>query len=169
MNAIIEQRSTGESAFTALIRAKALIEGYDFHSAARVYFQLLDTELTVSQRGEVLTNLGAALYMLARGRRGTAAQAQLDRARDLLVEALPLRQRLVLAPEAWATTRANLAMVHMARYAATGNSDELLSAHLALDGIEPALHDAAETALRDWVAAIRDQLLELCERRGRRR
>lgn len=165
---MIEPRPADESIFTTLSRAKTLIEGRDFDSAVLVYFQLLDAELSAPLRGEVLTNLGAALCLLARGQRGAAAQAQLDRARDLLVEALPCRPH-TQAPVAWATTRANLAVVHLARHAVSGNSDELLSAHLALDGLEPALRNSDETVLRDWVAAIRDQLLELRERRGKRR
>ena len=168
MNALIEPRQADESVFTTLGRAKAFIEGRDFDSAALLYFQLLDADLAAPLRGEVLTNLGAALCILARGQTGAAAQTQLDQARDLLVKALPCRQQ-AQAPAAWATTRANLALVHLARYELTGNSDELLSAHLALDGIEPALRNTDETGLRDWVAAVRDQLLELRERRSKRR
>jgi hypothetical protein len=165
---MIEPRPADESIFTTLSRAKDLIESRDFDSAALVYFQLLDSDLTTPLRGEVLTNLGAALCVQARAMRGPAALARLDQARDMLVRALPCRQR-AQAPAAWATTRANLALVHLARHDATGNSEELLSAHLALDGIEQALRHTDETALRDWVAAIRDQLLELQERRSKRR
>ena len=165
---MIEPRSADESVFATLARAKALIEGRDLDSAALLYFELLDAQLTAPLRGEVQTNLAAALCLLARGQRDAAALARLDQARDLLVSALPHRQRSE-APAAWATTRANLALVHLARYETTGNSNELLSAHLALDGIEQALRETEETALRDWVSAIRDQLLELRERRGKRR
>ena len=165
---MIEPRSADESFLATLSRAKALIEGRDFESATQIYFQLLDDDMATPLRAEVLTNLGASLCMLARGRRGNEARDQLDRARDLLLQALPLRQP-EQAPEAWATTRANLAVVHLARYETTGNRDELLSAHLALDGVKQALRNSGETALRDWVTAIRDQLLELRERRSRRR
>ena len=150
------------------MRAKALIEAHDFDAAALLYLEALEDDLAPLLRGEVLTNLGAALCLIARGAEGPAARAQLDEARDLLVEALPCRQRRQ-APAAWAITRANLALVHLARYEATGESGELLSAHLALDGVDKALRRSGETALQDWVAAIRDDLLELRDRRGKRR
>jgi len=154
--------------FTTLSRAKALLEARDFDSAISHYFQLLDRDLDTPLRGEVLTNLGAALCLSARGRRDMAAVAQLNQARDLLGEAVACRPRR-LAPAAWATTRANLAVVHVARYQASGNRDDLLAAHLALDGTEQALREAGDVALHDWVQAIRDQLTELGERRASRR
>lgn len=166
MNALIEPRSADESIFATLTRAKALIEGRAFESAADIYLSLLETDLPAPLRGEILTNLGAALCMAARGKRSRAARAQLDQARDLLAEALPLRQR-DQAPAAWGITRANLALVHLARYEANGDSGEVLSAHMALDGVDKVLRHAGETALRDWVAAIRDELLELRDRRGK--
>ena len=168
VNALIEPRSADESIFTTLARTRALIEGRAFEAAAGIYRSLLEAELAAPLRGEILTNLGAALCLMARGAEGPAARAQLDEARDLLVEALPCRQRRQ-APAAWAITRANLALVHLARYEATGESGELLSAHLALDGVDKALRRSGETALQDWVAAIRDDLLELRDRRGKRR
>ncbi|KQX40148.1 hypothetical protein ASD04_05785 [Devosia sp. Root436] len=165
---MIEARSADESVLATLSRAKALIEGHDFDSAVQVYSQLLKAELVAPLRGEVMTNLGAALCLLARRETGPRAQARLDQAHHLLVSALAFRSRTT-APAAWATTRANLAMVHLARYQAGGDRDELLSGHLALDGIEQALRHTDETALRDWVAAIRDQLIDLRERRHRKR
>ena len=161
MNALIEPRSADESIFTTLARTRALIEGRAFEAAAGIYRSLLEAELAAPLRGEILTNLGAALCLMARGAEGPAARALLD-------EALPCRQRRQ-APAAWAITRANLALVHLARYEATGESGELLSAHLALDGVDKALRRSGETALQDWVAAIRDDLLELRDRRGKRR
>ena len=168
VNALIEPRSADESIFTTLARARTLIEGRAFESAATIYLSLLEAELAAPLRGEILTNLGAALCMAARGNRGPAARAQLDQARDLLVEALPCRPR-DQAPSAWAITRANLALVHLARYEANRDSGEMLSAHMALDGVDRVLRHAGETALRDWVAAIRDELLELRDRRGQPR
>lgn len=168
VNALIEPRSADESIFTTLARARTLIEGRAFESAATIYLSLLEAELAAPLRGEILTNLGAALCMAARGNRGPAARAQLDQARDLLVEALPCRPR-DQAPSAWAITRANLALVHLARYEANGDSGEMLSAHLALDGVDRVLRHAGETALRDWVSAIRDELLELRDRRSKPR
>ncbi|KRA40171.1 hypothetical protein [Devosia sp. Root635] len=165
---MVEPRSADEGVLATLSRAKALIESHDFDSAVQVYFQLLKTELSGPLRGEVLTNLGAALCLLGRSETGPLAQARLDQAHHLLVSALPFRSR-IQAPAAWATTRANLAMVHLARYQAGGDRDELLSGHLALDGIEQALSHTGETALRDWATAIRDQLIDLRERRRERR
>ena len=168
MNALIEPRSADESIFTTLARAKGLIEGRAFESAADIYLSLLETDLAAPLRGEILTNLGAALCMAARSKQGPTAQAQLDQAHDLLVEALPCRPR-DQAPTAWAITRANLALVHLARYEARGDSVDLLSAHLALDGVDQVLRQAGETALRDWVSAIRDEVLELRDRRSKAR
>lgn len=165
MNAMIEPRSADESALNALTRAKALIEGRDFDAAASLYFKLLDTDLTPALRGEILTNLGAALCLSARGQPDHAALPRLEQARSLLAKALPLRSR-VDAPHAWATTRANLAVVHLARYETTNNKDDLLAAHLALDDTETVLHPTAQTGVRDWVRAIRDQLTELRDRRS---
>lgn len=165
---MIEPRSTDEGALGTLTRAKALIEIRDFDAAALLYFKVLDGELAPALRGEVLTNLGAALCMSAQGQSGQAALARLEQARSLLADALPLRSRTD-ALEAWATTRANLALVYLARYETTGNQDDLLSAHLALDDIEAALRPQDATALRDWIGAIRDQLVELRDRRSTRR
>lgn len=165
---MIEPRPADESVLDTLTRAKALIEHRDFDAAALLYLDALDTELTPALRGEVLTNLGAALCMSSRGQAGEAALARLEQARSLLVDALPLRSPSN-APEAWATTRANLALVHLARYENTGNHHELLSAHLALDGTEPTLRSRKVPELTDWISAIRDQLVELQDRRSRSR
>ena len=162
---MIEPRSADESVLTTLNRARALIEAREFESATLQLIQLLDAELDTRLRGEVLTNLGAALCLSARGRRDSLAIAQLNQARDLLVEAVACRPRRE-APTEWATTRANLAVVHVARYEASGNSDDLLSAHLALDDTKQAVDEVGDAALHDWLAAIRDQLLELSERRA---
>jgi hypothetical protein len=165
---MVEPRSADQGVFATLNRAKALIEAREFDSATAQLFQLLDCELDVALRGEVLTNLGAALCLSARGKTDPAAIAQLNQARDLLATAITCRPRRH-APAAWATTRANLALVHHARYEATRNTDALLAAHLALDGTEQALREAGDTGLLNWVAAIRDQLAELGERRAARR
>ena len=165
---MVEPRSADEGVLATLSRAKALIEVSDFDSAILQFSQLLDHDLDGPLRGEVLTNLGAALCLSARGRRDAAAVSQLNQARDLLTAAIACRPRQH-APAAWATTRANLAVVYLARYQAGGNRDDLLAAHLALDGTEQALREAGDTALHDWVVAIRDQLAELGDRRAARR
>jgi hypothetical protein len=165
---MIEPRSAAEDVLDTLTRAKALIERGDFDSAAALFFQALEGDLAAPLRGEVLTNLGAALCMSARDQQGQDTASLLEQARDLLAEALTYRSRSQ-APVAWATTRANLALVHLTRYEATSNKDDLLSAHLALDGTESVLRPAEDAALRDWINAIRDQLTELRERRGFRR
>ncbi|MGB3339684.1 MAG: hypothetical protein WBA73_21085 [Devosia sp.] len=165
---MIEPRSAGEDVVDTLTRAKNLIESRDYDSAALLLFQVLDRDLAAPLRGEVLTNLGAALCMSARGQQGEDALTRLEEARNLLAKALTHRSRSQ-APAAWATTRANLALVHLTRYETTGNMDDLLSAHLALDGTEPALRSTDDTALRDWINAIRDQLVELRDRRSFRR
>ena len=165
---MVEPRSADQGVLATLSRAKALVEARDFDSATLQFFQLLDCELDVALRGEVLTNLGAALCLSVRDKRDAAAIAQLNQARDLLATAVSCRPRQHV-PAAWATTRANLAVVHLARYEATGTRDDLLSAHLALDGTDQALRDTGDTGLLDWVLAVRDQLAELGERRAARR
>lgn len=168
MKEMVGRQLAGESVIDALTRAKALIEDQEYAAATQLYRGLLDTELTRTQRGEVLTNVGAALCLSARGKPTETALIQLDEARQQLSSALLYRPRLT-APAAWATTRANLALVYFARYAVTTNNDDLLAAHLALDGVDQVLHPTGNFALQNWVAAIRDQLLELRERRNRRR
>lgn len=168
VNAMIEPRAADESVFATLTRAKALIEGRDFESATHAYTDLLERELTPQLRGEVLTNLGAALCLSVGGMPKPTTLDRLDRARSLLLTACSYRESGA-APAAWATTRANLAMVHIARYEATGNSNDLLSAHMALDGTEQRLLEADEPTLNDWVLAIRHQLVALRDRRSRQR
>lgn len=165
-----ESRSAGESIAATLARARALIEKQDFDSAVQVYTVLLETNLPSDLRSEVETNLAAALCTLAQGPHApkNTALSQLDRARGLLAAALRHRRRTT-APREWAASRANLALVHMARYEVTRNENDVLSAHLALDGTEDALGRAGEGELVGWVAAIRDHLLDLRERRARRR
>ena len=168
MNALIEPRSADEGLLAILHRAKSLIEANDFDKAIPLYAHLLDGELADTLRGEVLTNLGAALCLSARGKQGPDALAQLERARALLTTAISYRPRRD-APVAWATTRANLALVFLARYELFGKNDDLMSAHMALDSTQQILRQASETTLHDWVIAIRDHLVELRERRATRR
>lgn len=165
---MIEPRSADEGVPVALSRAKALVDARDFDSAVLQFLQLLDRDLDTPLRGEVLTNLGAALCLSAQGKRDAAAIASLGHARSLLAEAVACRPRESV-PAAWATTRANLAVVCLALYVATGNRDDLMAAHLALDGVEQAIHEAGDPALQDWVLAIRDQLTDLGDRRAIRR
>lgn len=170
MNALSESRSARESAAATLARARALIEKQDFDPAVRLYTALLDANLSSDLRSEVETNLAAALCTLAQrpDTPKSTALDQLDRARALLNAALKHRRRTT-APREWAASRANLALVHMARYVVTRNDNDVLSAHLALDGTEDVLERAGEDELVGWVSAIRDHLLELRDRRAGRR
>jgi hypothetical protein len=165
---MIEPRTADEGVSATLSRARILVEVGDFDSAILQFFQLLDRDLDTPLRGEVLTNLGAALCLSVHGKRDAAATAKLSQARDLLATAVACRPRAV-TPSAWATTRANLAVVCLALYEATGNRDDLMAAHLALDGVEQAMQEARDTAMHDWVLAIRDQLADLGDRRSTRR
>lgn len=151
-----------------LSSAQALVEGREFDSAIQLYGQLLERDLAAPQLGEVQSNFGAALCITARGKEAAVALAQLDQARALLTSALEHRTRRH-TPVAWATSRANLALVYLARHEVTASSDDLMSAHLALDGIEPVLRSAGEAELLGWALAIRDHLVELNERRSKRR
>ena len=165
---MIEPRSADEGVSATLNRAKALVEIRDFDSAILLFHQLLDRDLDTPLRGEVLTTLGVALCMSVHGKRDAAAVAKLSQARELLATAVPCRPRGFM-PAAWATTRANLAVVCLARYEASGSRDDLMAAHLALDGVEQAIQEAGDTAMQDWVLAIRDQLADLGDRRASRR
>jgi hypothetical protein len=165
---MIEPRSADEGVTATLSRAKALVEARDFDSAILQFLQLLDYDLDAPLRGEVQTNLGAALCLSVHGKRDAEAVAKLNQARDLLAAAVACRPRWS-APVAWATTRANLAVVYLTRHEATGSRDDLMAAHLALDGVEQALREAGDTSLEDWVLAIRDQLADLGDRRASRR
>lgn len=169
MNAIIKSQLADRRAQGALIRAKTLIEGHDVDSATHIYADLLQTDLTPMLRGEVQTNLAAALCLLAQQHlESAAALDQLEQARDLLLAALQHR-RLANAPQDWVATRANLGLVHLARYQATGNESDILFAHLALDGIEPALRQTDDPDLLNWIMAIREHLVDLQDRRKPRR
>jgi hypothetical protein len=161
---MIEPRFADEGVMATLTRARALTEDHDFDSAALLFLGLLDANLTTPLRGEILTNLAAALCLRSRTQHGAVALASLDQARDLLVAALAIRQRNS-APAAWAATRASLALVYLTRYEATGSGSELMSAHLMLDGIEQALPAPTDAALRDWIGTIREQLLQRGSRR----
>jgi hypothetical protein len=154
----------------ALDRARSLIEQQDFGSAAQLYDELLAADLEPDLRSEVQTNLAAALCTLAQRKpvSDSTIVDQLDRARGLLTAALQQRQQ-TQTPREWAASRANLALVYMARHRATRNENDILSAHMALDGVEDALRRAEALDLLDWVKSIRDHMLELRERRARRR
>ena len=165
---MIEPRPADDGVSAILNHARALAEARDFESAIVQYNQLLDRDLDTPLRGEVLTNLGAALCLSVQGQRDEVAVAKLVQARGLLADAVPCRPRN-LVPAAWATTRANLAVVCLALYEAIGNRDDLMAAHLALDGVEQAMQGAGDTAMHDWVLAIRDQLADLGDRRSTRR
>lgn len=167
MNALIDPRPVDGDIHDALHRAKLLIERQDFEPAAALYAQLLDTDLAIPLRAEIQTNLAAALCMLARATPAAEpALALLDRAHALLIEALRHRDPSI-EPDGWVSTRANLAVVHLARYQATGERSDILSAHLALDGVEAALTGTTDPTLLDWVTAIRDHLVDLRDRRGK--
>lgn len=165
---MIEPRSAAEGVSATLNRAKALVEARDFDAAIVQFFQLLDRDLDTPLRGEVLTNLGVALCLSVHGRGDATAMARLGQARDLLAMAVACRPRGSM-PGAWATTRANLAVVCLALHQASGNRDDLMAAHLALDGVEQAMAEAGDVAPLDWVHAIRDQLADLGDRRSGRR
>lgn len=169
MNALIDPRPVDGDIHEALHRAKLLIQRQDYQSAADLYALLLQAELAASLRAEIQTNLAAALCMLARAHhQAETTLALLERAHGLLVEALRHRHPAT-EPDGWVATRANLAVVHLARHQASGDRSDILAAHLALDGLEAALARADDPTLRDWITAIRDHLVELRDRRSSRR
>lgn len=168
VNALIEPRSATESIPAALARAKALVERRELDSAAVLFFEVLDTDLSLPLRAEVQTNLGAALCTLAAAQPGPTATVWLVQARELLTAAASFR-RTQAAPAAWATTQANLALVHLARYKTSRNTDDLMLANLALDEVDQALDRVPGTDLRDWIAAIRTEMTRLRAQQSKRR
>lgn len=153
-----------------LARARTLVEQGDFSSAIPLFETAIKSDLPAELIGEVKTNLAAALCTVARS--GSLphdnALAELDRARVLIAEAL-LQYDPLGTPAGWASARANLALIYLARHHLTESHSDILQAHLALDGAEEALHRAADTELLGWVKAVRDHLLDLRDRRSRRR
>lgn len=161
-------RPVVDDAATRLARARAMIEQRDFASAATDFEVALEQDLPADLRNEVQTNLAAALCVLARTETAQRAIVQLDRARLLLIETLQYHDPLK-APRDWSSARANLALVYLARYAHTDSNNDILHAHLALDGTEDALGRVADTELLGWIKAIRDHLLDMRDRRSQRR
>ena len=136
VNAMIEPRSADERAWRTH-RAKALIEARDFDAAdiAALYTDL-------ARSAQATLTLAQSDQSGQRRRQGRRS-ARLEQARRPACRCRCLSRSRAQAPAAWATTRANLALVHMARYESAGNQDDLLSAHLALDGPTAPLRAAA--------------------------
>lgn len=153
-----------------LARARALVEAGDHSAAIPLFETALKSDLPAQLHGEVATNLAAALCTVAQSGDlpHDMALAQLDRARVLLSEAL-LHYDPMHAPLGWASARANLALVYLSRHGLTESHNDILQAHLSLDGTEEALHRAGDVELLGWVKAVRDHLLDLRDRRSRRR
>lgn len=153
-----------------LAHAKALIERQDFEAAASVYQDILVADLADDLRLEARTNLAAALCAMAQDERVTAtrAVAYLDQARSLQIEVLKA-WRPEQYPRDWVSGRANLALIHLARYRITRDEQDVLLAHLALDGIGQILERIEDPDMQNWVGSIRNYLLELRDRRTNRR
>lgn len=166
----VEPGALRPGAVVELAHAKSLVEQGDFGSAIPLFEFALKADLPADLHGEVATNLAAALCMVAQSGAlpQDAALAQLDRARVLLSEAM-LQYDPLGKPIGWASARTNLALVYLARHRLTESHNDLLQAHLALDGTEEALHRASDVEMRGWVKAVRDHLLDLRDRRSSRR
>jgi len=165
-----EPRPAARSSATELAHAKALIEKQDFKPAIALFESLLVSDLPVDLASEVQTNLAAALCTIAQGEGvpHDLALTQLEQARVLLSEAL-LHYQPMTAPREWASARANLALVYLARHRLSGSDNDVLQAHMALDGTEPALLKIDDVDTIGWIQAIRDYLLDMRERRSKRR
>ncbi|SEQ05393.1 hypothetical protein SAMN05428969_1729 [Devosia sp. YR412] len=139
----------------------------DFQSAALIYQDLLLSELPADLRVEVQTNLAAALCAAGQDELVPKDKAisLLDAARVVLVDLLQ-HYKIGEEPASWASGRANLALVHLARYRLTDGDQDVLFAHLALDGTEEALRRAGDLEMLGWIQSIRDYLVELRDRRS---
>ena len=165
-----EPRQTERGAAAELAHAKALIEKQDFKSAIALFEDLLGSGLPIDLASEVQTNLAAALCTVAQSDDipEATAMTQLEQARVLLAQAL-LHYQPMTAPREWASARANLALVYLARHRLSGSHNDVLQAHMALDGTEQALRKVDDVNLTGWIEAIRDYLLDMRDRRSRRR
>lgn len=161
-------RHVVDDAAARLARARSMIDREDYRSALPLFESVLEQDLEPDLRREVQTNLAAALCVLARDDAPEQAMVRLERARLLLIDTLQHHDPLK-TPRDWGSARANLALVYLARYRHTDSHNDILHAHLALDGTEDALRRVAETEMLGWIKAIRDHLLDLRDRRGQRR
>lgn len=168
MNLPGDMRAFADDAAARLARARWMIEQDDFASAETELEAVLEQDLEPELRQEVQANLAATLCVLARDSASEQAMVRLDRARLLLIETLQ-HQDPLKEPRAWASARANMALVYLARYVHTDSHNDILQAHLALDGTEEALNRNHETELLEWIRTIRDHLLDLRDRRSKRR
>lgn len=170
MNSADEIHELDETTAARLADARSLVEQEDYPAAIDLFDSVLDADLPEDMRVETKTNLAAALLMMGRRRDTdvTVAQGQLDRARLLLIDALQFYHPTEASRD-WASARANLSLVYLARDSLYSSDTDILQAHLALDGTEEALHRAGDTAMLEWVKAIRDHLLDLRDRRTRPR
>lgn len=163
-------RPVDDDPASELAHARAMIGSQDFASAAEAFERALKADLSADLRCEVQSNLAAALCALAQDARvdRNTALAYLDRARLLLVATLQHLDPLA-APREWASARANLALVYLGRQRLSDSNNDVLLAHLALDGTEDALSRVNDVELLGWIKAIRDHLTDVKDRRGRRR
>jgi hypothetical protein len=109
----------------------------------------------------------AATICLAAQRTGARPSAlhRLDEAQRLIDHALrawPPEQGGV----SLATARANLAAILLSRHVISGDSRDIMAAHMALDGSEATFSEHQDQEGLDWVRALRDQLVELRDRRA---
>lgn len=170
VNQMADASHHGQRTVSELVRANALIDLGDFGPAASIYQFLLTTDLADDFRIEAQTNLVAALCAMAQDESTLAETglAQLKQAEAVQIELLKSdNQRSDKAR--WASSRANLALIYLARYRITRHDHEILMAHMALDGAESVLRQSTDTELLNWVRSIRDYLVELRERRISRR
>lgn len=168
VNWLGDMRPVVDDAASRLARARSLIEKKDFASAVPDLEAVLEQDLAPELRCEVQANLAATLCILARDGASEQALARLDKARLLLIDTLQHHDPLK-APREWASARANMALVYLARYMHTDSNNDILHAHLALDGTEDALNRVNDTELMEWTKTVRDHLLDLRDRRGKRR
>lgn len=157
-------------AVVELAQARTLVEQGDLSAAIPLFEIALKSDLPAELHGEVRTNLAAALCTVVQsgGMPSDVALTQLDRARVLLSEGL-LHHDPIDSPIGWALARANLALVYLVRHGLTDSHNDILQAHLALDGTEEALSRAKDLELLGWIKAVRDHLLDLRDRRNRHR
>lgn len=168
-NLIPEQAKSNP--ITAIQYARHLIENGNPASlaeAAEIFrAALADTSLSghEAHRAEIQALYGSLLCLQAQNTDDTTTIVTLlESARDLLQTALTTRNRWA-TPLAWATTSANLALVHITRYGRTNDRIDAMAAHLALDGTLEIFEKEEDVAAANWARSLRAHLTTLLDRR----
>ncbi|KKB13282.1 hypothetical protein VE25_02845 [Devosia geojensis] len=129
------------------------------------YRQLISMGAGGIERAGIEHNLGVAMCLIGQRETDPAqAAAAFELARRHLESALLVRTRAD-APQAWALTQANLAIVHLSNHRLTGDPAEAMAGHVALDGAQEIFRQMGKGYWTSWIASIRAHLLKAGDRR----